>query len=46
MPIITASIFMALDGVVDPSIGHWHFPYFNDEMAKTGGETHNGDVRL
>ena len=29
---ITASLFMALDGVVeDPA--DWHFPYFNDEMG-------------
>ena len=29
---ITASLFMALDGVVeDPA--EWHFPYFNDEMG-------------
>jgi dihydrofolate reductase len=29
---ITASLFIALDGVVeDPA--EWHFPYFNDEMG-------------
>ncbi len=29
---VTASLFMALDGVVeDPA--EWHFPYFNDEMG-------------
>lgn len=29
---ITASLFMALDGVVeDPA--DWHFPYYNDEMG-------------
>ena len=46
MPIITASMFMALDGVVDPTIGHWHFPYFNDEMAKAVAGTHDADVML
>ena len=25
MPTITASMFMALDGVVDPGAGNWHF---------------------
>jgi dihydrofolate reductase len=29
---ITASLFMALDGVVDDPAA-WHFPYFNDEMG-------------
>jgi dihydrofolate reductase len=29
---ITASFFMALDGVVDEP-ADWHFPYFNDEMG-------------
>ena len=46
MPIITASMFMALDGVVDPTIGHWHFPYFNDEMAQAVTGTHDADVML
>ena len=34
MATITASMFMALDGVVDPAVGNWHFPYYNDEMGK------------
>ena len=34
MATITASMFTALDGVVDPSVGNWHFPYFNDEMGE------------
>lgn len=46
MSTITASMFMALDGVVDPAIGHWHFPYFNDEMAKAVNGTHDADVML
>jgi dihydrofolate reductase len=46
MTIITASMFMALDGVVDPTIGHWHFPYFNDEMAQAVAGTHDADVML
>jgi dihydrofolate reductase len=46
MATITASMFMALDGVVDPAIGHWHFPYFNDEMAKAVTTTHDADVML
>ena len=46
MPIITASMFMALDGVVDPAVGHWHFPYFNDEMAQAVAGTHDADVML
>ena len=29
---ITASLFMALDGVVDDPAA-WHFPYFNEEMG-------------
>ena len=33
MATITASLFAALDGVVDPMVGNWHFPYFNDEMG-------------
>jgi dihydrofolate reductase len=30
---ITASLFIALDGVVDEP-QDWHFPYFNDEMGE------------
>lgn len=33
MATITASLFTALDGVVDPAVGNWHFPYFNEEMG-------------
>lgn len=43
---ITASLFSALDGVVDPMIGNWHFPYFNDEMGAAVTETHDTDVML
>lgn len=43
---ITASLFMALDGVVDPGIGNWHFPYFNDELASAVAGTHDADVML
>jgi hypothetical protein len=25
---ISASMFTALDGVVDRGVGNWHFPYF------------------
>jgi dihydrofolate reductase len=39
-------MFFALDGVVDPSVGNWHFPYYNDEMGKAVEETHNADVML
>jgi len=46
MAIITASMFMALDGVVDPNVGHWHFPYFNEEMAEAVTRTHDADVML
>jgi dihydrofolate reductase len=46
MATITASMFMALDGVVDPGVGNWHFPYFNDEMGKAVDGTHNADVML
>src|SRR5258706_3804118 len=34
MATITASLFAALDGVVDPMVGNWHFPYFNEEMGE------------
>ncbi|MEN3272714.1 MAG: hypothetical protein V7636_1475 [Actinomycetota bacterium] len=43
---ISASMFMALDGVVDPGVGNWHFPYFNDEMGEAVGKTHDADVML
>ena len=46
MATITASMFTALDGVVDPGVGDWHFPYFNDEMGKTVEGTHDTDVML
>jgi dihydrofolate reductase len=39
-------MFMALDGVVDPMIGNWHFPYFNDEMGEAVAGTHDADVML
>jgi dihydrofolate reductase len=39
-------MFFALDGVVDPSVGNWHFPYYNDEMGKAVEETHDADVML
>jgi dihydrofolate reductase len=43
---VTASMFMALDGVVDPAVGSWHFPYYNDEMGKAVEGTHDADVML
>ena len=46
MATITASLFSALDGVVDPAIGDWHFPYFNEEMGAAVGTTHDADVML
>ena len=46
MAAITASMFIALDGVVDPGVGTWHFPYFNEEMGNAVGETHDADVML
>jgi dihydrofolate reductase len=46
MTTITASLFMALDGGVDPGVGDWHFPYFNDEMGEVVGRTHDADVML
>ena len=46
MATITASMFMALDGVVDPGVGNWHFPYFNDELGGAVGRTHEADVML
>jgi dihydrofolate reductase len=46
MATITASLFTALDGVVDPGVGDWHFPYFNEEMGKAVDGTHDADVML
>jgi dihydrofolate reductase len=46
MATIKASMFMALDGVVDPGVGNWHFPYFSDEMGEAVTETHDADVML
>jgi dihydrofolate reductase len=43
---ITASMFMGLDGGVDPGVGSWHFPYFNEEMGKAVDGTHDADVML
>jgi dihydrofolate reductase len=37
---------MALDGVVDPVVGNWHFRYFNDEMGRAVDRTHDADVML
>jgi dihydrofolate reductase len=46
MATITASMFSALDGVVDPGVGNWHFPYFNEEMGNAVDGTHDADVML
>jgi dihydrofolate reductase len=46
MATITSSMFSALDGVVDPSVGNWHFPYFSDEMGAAVTRTHDADVML
>jgi dihydrofolate reductase len=46
MATITASMFMALDGVVAPEVGNWHFPYFNEEMGEAVTATHDADVML
>lgn len=46
MATISASLFAALDGVVDPGVGDWHFPYFNDEMGEAVTKTHDGQVML
>jgi dihydrofolate reductase len=46
MATITASLFAALDGVVDPGVGDWHFPYFNEEMGEAVTGTHDADVML
>jgi dihydrofolate reductase len=37
---------MALDGVVAPEVGNWHFPYFNEEMGAAVSDTHDADVML
>ncbi len=46
MATIAASLFTALDGVVDPGVGNWHFPYFNEEMGNAVDGTHDADVML
>ncbi|MDQ4098365.1 MAG: dihydrofolate reductase family protein [Actinomycetota bacterium] len=46
MATITASLFTALDGIVDPGVGNWHFPYYNDEMGAAVDRTHDADVML
>jgi dihydrofolate reductase len=46
MATIRASLFSALDGVVDPGVGNWHFPYFNEEMGEAVTATHDADVML
>ena len=46
MATITASMFAALDGVVDPGVANWHFPYFNEEMGEAVEGTHDADVML
>jgi dihydrofolate reductase len=46
MATITANLFTALDGVVDPGVGNWHFPYFNEEMGNAVDRTHDADVML
>ncbi len=46
MATITASLFTALDGGVDPGVGNWHFPYFNEEMGEAVDRTHDADVML
>ena len=46
MATIMASLFSALDGVVDPMVGNWHFPYFNEEMGNAVTQTHDADVML
>ena len=46
MAIISASLFAALDGSVDPGVGNWHFPYFNEEMGEAVTGTHEADLML
>lgn len=43
---IVSSLFMALDGVIEPDKGNWHFPYFNDELGAAVDATHDADVFL
>lgn len=43
---IIVNMFSALDGVVDPGVGNWHFPYFNEEMGEAVTGTHDADVML
>jgi hypothetical protein len=46
MATMAVSLFMALDGVVDPAVDTWHFPYYNDERGKAVERTHDADVML
>ena len=46
MATITASLFTALYGVVDPGVGNWHFPYFNEERGQAVDRTNDADVML
>lgn len=46
MATISASLFSALDGVVDPMVGNWHFPYFNEQMGAAVDRTHDTEVLL
>ena len=46
MATITASLFTALDGVVDPGVGQWHFPYFSEELGNAVAGTHDADVKF
>jgi dihydrofolate reductase len=46
MATIMASLFTALDGVVDPGVGNWHFPYFNEQMGEAVAKSHDADVML
>lgn len=46
MATIVSNMFMALDGVVDPGVGSWHFPYFNEELGDAVSQTHDADVMV
>jgi len=46
MTTVSASLFAALDMSVDPMVGDWHFPYFNDELGEAVSRTHDTDVML
>src|SRR5256885_7064694 len=46
MATVIVNMFTALDGVVDPMVGNWHFPYFNEEMGEAVAGTHDADVML